>query len=154
MLQSITNKYQSYHQSFLKYNIDAVTITAVPTTVQQSTYNQNAITFRVIKILEGSVRSFNNLYEKLHHSTWLFMLISTKHFVTMSKYIYAFVLLGVAIPLLGFKLLYTIDNHQWLFSIVCIVLLYSCSIVLGIGPVVVDRMIGWNDMVNNTNKFV
>jgi hypothetical protein len=50
--------------------------------------------------VEGMYRSFNNLIEKLHHSTWLYLLINQDHFTTMSKYIYAFVLLGVPMPLI------------------------------------------------------
>ena len=32
------------------------------------------------------VRSLNNLIERLHHSTSLYLLISDRHFVTMNKY--------------------------------------------------------------------
>lgn len=35
--------------------------------------------------LETTVRSINNLVEKLHHSTWLYILVNTTTFVTMSK---------------------------------------------------------------------
>jgi hypothetical protein len=42
--------------------------------------------------LESSLRSLNNLHEKLHHSTWWYLLINEQSFVTMSKYIYVVVL--------------------------------------------------------------
>lgn len=66
--------------------------------------------------VESMLRSLNNLIEKLHHSTWFYLLISNRHFVTMNKYVYAFALLGAPIPLMVSN-----KRSQWLF-----ILLTAC----------------------------
>jgi Gaa1-like, GPI transamidase component len=94
-----------YHAQFLDHNVDALTIRQV----SEPPYGQGNVAainpLRLGSAIESIVRSWNNLIEKLHHSTYFFLLLSNTEFTTMEKYFPAFVLLFAPVPLAGFVLL-------------------------------------------------
>jgi hypothetical protein len=53
-------------------------------------------------LVAGSVewlRMMSNAHEKLHHSTWLYLLSSSANFTTMARYVYAFAALAAPLAL-------------------------------------------------------
>ena len=110
-VQHVTGEATGYHGHFIHHNIDAVTIAALPSPPRSS---RDDATGRLLLSLDAFLHASNNLIEKLHHSTWLYLLLSPTHFVTMSKYIYAFVLLMAPTPLLAMYELHAAPDHDWI----------------------------------------
>ena len=117
MIQHVTGEATGFHGHFIANNIDAVTLQAVPPlahTHGRSHQSSAGFTGPLLVALDTFCHSLNNLIEKLHHSTWLYLLVSPTHFVTMSKYVYAFVLLAAPLPLLALMRLYGSGEKRWI----------------------------------------
>lgn len=82
------------HLPFLARGVDAVTARAM--CVEPA---------RVAAVVERALRSLNNLHERLHHSTFLYLPTASDSFVTMNRYFNAFVLLLLPLPLSAFAAL-------------------------------------------------
>ena len=84
---------QGMHVHATQWGIDAITLRAIPKTAAAcKTPPTPAVRLqtatRVAHTLDSLLRAHNNLIEKLHHSTWWYLLNHRADFVTMSKYIY------------------------------------------------------------------
>ena len=75
---------------FCRYHIDAVTIRAVPAKGPYGFWHMG-------RIAEGSVRAYNNLLERLHHSQFFYMLTTPNRFVPFGVYIPASILISVGL---------------------------------------------------------
>ena len=117
MIHHVTGEATGFHGHFIANNIDAVTLQAVPAlphTHGRPHHSSADFTGALLVALDAFFHSANNLIEKLHHSTWLYLLVSPTHFVTMSKYVYAFALLAAPLPLLALKRLFGTGEKRWL----------------------------------------
>jgi hypothetical protein len=109
----------AYHSHAGKYAIDAATLRAIPLPPGHGIPSkQHHLTSSVhtARALLSALRSFNNLVEKLHHSTYWYILMNARDFVTMSKYIYVAVFGLAGLPLLGIALLYSQPTSQQRFG--------------------------------------
>lgn len=85
------------HGVLLPFHVDAVTIFAEPA--------PGPFGFLQLgKIVEGTLRSFSNLLERLHHSQFFYLLLSPWRFVQISVGILVPLLLGAALTLSGLVL--------------------------------------------------
>ena len=117
MVHHVTGEATGFHGHFIANNIDAVTLLAVPPVRHShnpSHHSSAAFTGALLVALDAFCHSLNNLIEKLHHSTWLYLLVSPAHFVTMSKYVYAFALLAAPLPLLALMRLFGGGEKRWM----------------------------------------
>ena len=117
MIHDVTGEATGFHGHFIANNIDAVTIQAVPPAPHSHGHSHHStagFTAALLVALDAFCHSLNNLVEKLHHSTWLYLLVSPTHFVTMSKYVYAFALLAAPLPLLALMRLYGSGDKRWM----------------------------------------
>ena len=114
MVHHVTGEATGFHGHFIANNIDAITLQALPSTTHPHRYHGGGFTGPLLLSLDAFFHSMNNLIEKLHHSTWLYLLVSPTHFVTMSKYVYAFALLAAPLPLIALSRLYCAGQKRWL----------------------------------------
>ncbi|KAK0547593.1 dolichyl-P-Man:Man(5)GlcNAc(2)-PP-dolichol alpha-1,3-mannosyltransferase [Tilletia horrida] len=82
------------HGLLHKYRIDAFTLYAVPA---KGPFGF----FHLGRTVEGTLRSFSNLVERLHHSQFFYLLTDEKHFIQLPMYIVVPVLLGVGMTIVG-----------------------------------------------------
>jgi hypothetical protein len=108
LLQSLACGASTYHAHANRLAIDALTIAAVPdqpssssSRAPRSVAARDTMGFDLLRSLDSFLRSVNNAHEKLHHTTWWYLLNNSSDFVTMSKYIYVAVLPLGAVALLA-----------------------------------------------------
>jgi hypothetical protein len=108
LLQSLACGASTYHAHANRLAIDALTIAAVPDQPSSSSSRpprsvaaRDTMGFDLLRSLDSFLRSVNNAHEKLHHTTWWYLLNNSSDFVTMSKYIYVAVLPLGAVALLA-----------------------------------------------------
>ncbi|KAJ4973309.1 hypothetical protein NE237_006483 [Protea cynaroides] len=97
------------HGAFRDYQVDAVTLKI---SSRVSLLNKSAryeFLLRIGRLIEGVIRSINNLLEKFHQSFFLYFLTSPSKFVSVGVYTIAFVLLVVPLPIVA-AALYSGDN--------------------------------------------
>ncbi len=82
--------------TFGRYHIDAVTIRAVPATGPNGFMQMG-------RIAEGTVRAYNNLLERLHHSQFFYLFLSPHRFVPFGIYIPANILISVGLTFLALR---------------------------------------------------
>ncbi|XP_071693220.1 uncharacterized protein [Rutidosis leptorrhynchoides] len=92
------------HGAFRDYQVDAVTmeISIEPSTTNKG--KQREFLFRGGRLIEGVVRSINNLLEKFHQSFFLYLLTSSNKFISVGVYMIAFLLLVAPLPVLAASL--------------------------------------------------
>ncbi|CAK9779474.1 putative GPI-anchor transamidase [Cutaneotrichosporon oleaginosum] len=95
------------HGVLAKHRIDAVTIYAVPAEGPHGFYSLG-------KIVEGTVRSANNLLERLHASFFFYLLPGPERFLPVGHYLPAAVLLGASLTLGGFDCPAPLEGATWL----------------------------------------
>jgi len=119
MIQSITAGKGSgaLHPTIGARAIDTLTIRAIPNAESKQERRRKiqqgeaaTIAFNTVQFLDLLVRSLNNLSERLHHSTYWYLLNNRDDFTTMSKYIYVLVLFLLGIPIRAFVRLYATMN--------------------------------------------
>ncbi|CAH9142778.1 unnamed protein product [Cuscuta epithymum] len=91
------------HGAFRDVQVDSITVEVCP---KLSSYklHQNEFLFQGGRLVEGVVRSVNNLLEKFHHSYFLYLLTSPNKFVSVGVYMVAFALLISPLPLVAASL--------------------------------------------------
>lgn len=81
---------------FTPYRIDAISLFAVPA--------QGPHGFHTIgRVVESSLRSLNNLLERLHQSFFLYLLQSDRRFVSVGNYLLVPLLIAIGLTLLGLR---------------------------------------------------
>ena len=153
MVHHVTGEATGFHGHFIAHNIDAVTLQALPPVSHRphghSYHSPAGFTGALLLALDTFCHSLNNLIEKLHHSTWLYLLVSPTHFVTMSKYVYAFALLATPLPLLALMRLYGSGQKRWMQAGSIAVWLYAIGwsivgagvLMRGVGGTVVQAAV-------------
>lgn len=91
------------HGLFLRYNIEAVTLQGYPDIGDRR--GRKSTLLQVGRVLEGIVRSLNNLQERFHQSFFLYLLPATDRYVSIGLYMPAFGLLiaPLALKALGLR---------------------------------------------------
>ncbi|KAJ7525617.1 hypothetical protein O6H91_17G059000 [Diphasiastrum complanatum] len=74
------------HGAFRDYQLDAVTLEIFSGVNLKNTLSSHDLLKNTGRLLEGAIRSVNNLLEKFHHSVFLYFLVSPTKFVPISIY--------------------------------------------------------------------
>ncbi|KAL7190330.1 hypothetical protein ACSBR2_022581 [Camellia fascicularis] len=86
------------HGAFRDYQVDAITLEISPI-VSSNKGRQNEFLLRGGRLVEGVLRSVNDLLEKFHQSFFLYLLESPSKFVSVGVHMIAFALLVAPLPL-------------------------------------------------------
>ncbi|KAK1423259.1 hypothetical protein QVD17_18556 [Tagetes erecta] len=92
------------HGAFRDYQVDAITMEISPKLSSTSKGRQTEFLFRGGRLIEGAIRSVNNLLEKFHQSFFLYLLTSSNKFISVGVYMIAFLLLVAPLPVLAASL--------------------------------------------------
>nr|XP_043608002.1 glycosylphosphatidylinositol anchor attachment 1 protein isoform X2 [Erigeron canadensis] len=92
------------HGAFRDYQVDAVTMEISPKITFNSLGRQTEFLFQGGRLIEGIVRSVNNLLEKFHQSFFLYLLTSSNKFISVGVYMIAFLLLVAPLPVVAASL--------------------------------------------------
>ncbi|KAG6390075.1 hypothetical protein SASPL_151554 [Salvia splendens] len=84
------------HGAFRDYQVDAITLEFSP---RFSSSQRVLFLLHVGRLVEGVIRSVNNLLEKFHQSFFLYLMTSPSRFVSVGIYMIAFALLIAPLPL-------------------------------------------------------
>ncbi|KAJ3693752.1 hypothetical protein LUZ60_009232 [Juncus effusus] len=92
------------HGAFRDYQIDAVTLELSPKFSLANENARSAFLLRSGRLIEGTVRSVNNLLEKFHQSFFLYFLTGPNKFISVGVYMIPFALLISPLPILAASL--------------------------------------------------
>ncbi|XP_054799391.1 uncharacterized protein LOC129303866 isoform X1 [Prosopis cineraria] len=92
------------HGAFRDYQVDAITLEMSSKVPLAKVSRRNEFLIRGGKLLEGVVRSVNNLLEKFHQSFFLYLLTSPSKFVSVGVYMISFALLVAPLPVVAASL--------------------------------------------------
>ncbi|XP_059670106.1 uncharacterized protein LOC132315737 isoform X2 [Cornus florida] len=92
------------HGAFRDYQVDAITLEILPKLSLDNKDRRNDFLQRGGRLVEGVVRSVNNLLEKFHQSFFLYLLTSSRKFVSVGVYMIAFALLIAPLPIVAASL--------------------------------------------------
>lgn len=86
ILNQATGLPSSLHGYFLKHHIEALTIKGVllSKSISLKEYRQN--TLKSIRIIEGTLRSINNLLERFHQSFFFYLLANENSYISIGNY--------------------------------------------------------------------
>ncbi|XP_023550991.1 glycosylphosphatidylinositol anchor attachment 1 protein-like isoform X1 [Cucurbita pepo subsp. pepo] len=98
------------HGAFRDYQIDAITVEMSPKFSSGVKVRRDEFILRGGRLIEGVVRSVNNLLEKFHQSFFLYLMVSTSKFVSVGVYMIAFALLVAPLPAVAASL-YSYANN-------------------------------------------
>jgi GPI-anchor transamidase subunit GAA1 len=86
ILNQATGLPSSLHGHFLKHHIEALTIKGVllSKSISLKTHRQN--TLKSIRIIEGTLRSINNLLERFHQSFFFYFLANENSYISIGNY--------------------------------------------------------------------
>ncbi|KAE8661697.1 ABC transporter B family member 26 [Hibiscus syriacus] len=91
------------HGAFRDYQVDAITLEISPKFSLDKVWCSD-ILLRGGRLIEGVIRSVNNLLEKFHQSFFLYLLTSPSKFVSVGVYMIAFALLIAPLPMVAASL--------------------------------------------------
>ncbi|KAI4348197.1 hypothetical protein L6164_008951 [Bauhinia variegata] len=92
------------HGAFRDYQIDAITLEISPKVSLTKMARHNEFLLRGGRLIEGVIRSVNNLLEKFHQSFFLYLLTSPSKFVSVGVYMISFALLVAPLPIVAASL--------------------------------------------------
>ncbi|XP_021737745.1 glycosylphosphatidylinositol anchor attachment 1 protein-like [Chenopodium quinoa] len=92
------------HGAFRDYQIDAVTLAISPKASPYNKGKRSDFLLRSGRLIEGTIRSVNNLLEKFHQSFFLYLLTGPSKFVSVGVYMIAFALLIAPLPVVAASL--------------------------------------------------
>ncbi|KAJ3693708.1 hypothetical protein LUZ60_009188 [Juncus effusus] len=92
------------HGAFRDYQIDAVTLELSPKFSLTNENARSAFLLRSGRLIEGTVRSVNNILEKFHQSFFLYFLTGPNKFISVGVYMIPFALLISPLPILAASL--------------------------------------------------
>ncbi|KAK9104362.1 hypothetical protein Scep_021206 [Stephania cephalantha] len=92
------------HGAFRDYQIDAITLEMSPRFSLYNEVRRLDFLLRGGRLLEGVIRSVNNLLEKFHQSFFLYLLSAPSKFVSVGIYMIAFMLLIIPLPMVAASL--------------------------------------------------
>jgi hypothetical protein len=146
MFSRVTSADTGYHGPLLTYGVDALTVRAVTNDkLTARGWNQQS-SLAVVRAVEGTLRAFNNLIEKLHHSTNLYILASTLVFTTMEKYVYGCLLLGLPLLLYAFALIYFANPDRLMHAFGVLGGIYAVCLTALLLPNALHGLMGWGSL--------
>ncbi|KAJ0978948.1 hypothetical protein J5N97_014422 [Dioscorea zingiberensis] len=89
------------HGAFRDYQVDAITFTFSPRFYLNNENVQSSFLLRGGRLIEGTIRSVNNLLEKFHQSFFLYMMTAPNKFVSVGVYMIGFALLALPLPVVA-----------------------------------------------------
>ncbi|XP_051225434.1 uncharacterized protein [Lolium perenne] len=89
------------HGAFRDYQVDAVSLEFSPTFHLRNENAKSSFLVRGGRLIEGVVRSVNNLLEKFHQSFFLYLLTAPSKFISVGVYMIPFALLVVPLPIVA-----------------------------------------------------
>ncbi|XP_027357942.1 glycosylphosphatidylinositol anchor attachment 1 protein [Abrus precatorius] len=89
------------HGAFRDYQVDAITLEISPKVSLTKMIRRNEFILRGGRLVEGVIRSINNLLEKFHQSFFLYLLTSPSKFVSVGVYMIPFALLVAPLPIVA-----------------------------------------------------
>ncbi|KAJ7970786.1 Glycosylphosphatidylinositol anchor attachment 1 protein [Quillaja saponaria] len=92
------------HGAFRDYQVDAITLEISPRISPTKMVRHKEFLLRAGRLIEGVVRSVNNLLEKFHQSFFLYLLTSPSKFVSVGVYMIAFAILVASLPVVAASL--------------------------------------------------
>ncbi|XP_057447409.1 uncharacterized protein LOC130739188 isoform X2 [Lotus japonicus] len=92
------------HGAFRDYQVDAITLEILPKVSPAKMIRRNDFMLRGGRLIEGIIRSINNLLEKFHQSFFLYLLTSPSKFVSVGVYMIPFALLVAPLPIVAASL--------------------------------------------------
>ncbi|MED6220233.1 hypothetical protein PIB30_042959 [Stylosanthes scabra] len=92
------------HGAFRDYQIDAITVEISPKVSPAKMNRHIDFILRYGRLIEGVVRSVNNLLEKFHHSYFLYLMTGPSKFVSVGYYMIPFALLAAPLPIVAASL--------------------------------------------------
>ncbi|KAI5084234.1 hypothetical protein GOP47_0000403 [Adiantum capillus-veneris] len=148
------------HGAFRDYQIDAVTIEM--SFASQAQGGQVGSLLKFGRLLEGTVRSVNNLLEKFHQSFFLYFLTGPSKFVSVGVYTIPLMLLLITLPLKAAALCTSSSSQSssttlsqpqavtalqdgklanWLFAVFSVCVFELWASVVAIFPPIADHMV-------------
>ncbi|KYQ89356.1 hypothetical protein DLAC_10019 [Tieghemostelium lacteum] len=114
MMNQAIGKPTGNHGIYNRYHIDAVTI-GIPPGIPNSYYSNNNIKFltKISKITIGTIRSLNNLLERLHQSFYYYLLPSPFHYISIGEYMIS---LGLILAPLIIRIVYLLITLSTTFK--------------------------------------
>ncbi|KAL3376553.1 hypothetical protein AABB24_003140 [Solanum stoloniferum] len=92
------------HGVFRDYQVDAITMEISAKRVANYKNRPNELLLQGGRLVEGVIRSVNNLLEKFHQSFFLYLLTSPNKFVSVGVYMIPFALLVAPLPMVAASL--------------------------------------------------
>ncbi|XP_021864035.1 uncharacterized protein [Spinacia oleracea] len=92
------------HGAFRDYQVDAVTLAISSKASPYNKAKRSEFLLRSGRLIEGTIRSVNNLLEKFHQSFFLYLLTGPSKFVSVGVYMIAFALLIAPLPVVAASL--------------------------------------------------
>ncbi|XP_044466068.1 glycosylphosphatidylinositol anchor attachment 1 protein-like [Mangifera indica] len=92
------------HGAFRDYQVDAITLEISPRVSFNNEDRRNDFLLQGGRLIEGVIRSVNNLLEKFHQSFFLYLLTSPSKFVSIGVYMISFALLVAPLPVVAASL--------------------------------------------------
>ncbi|KAH1132139.1 hypothetical protein GLYMA_05G003600v4 [Glycine max] len=89
------------HGAFRDYQVDAITLEISPKVSLTKMIRRNEFILHSGRLIEGVIRSINNLLEKFHQSFFLYLLTSPSKFVSVGVYMIPFALLVAPLPIVA-----------------------------------------------------
>ncbi|XP_062206523.1 uncharacterized protein LOC133908491 [Phragmites australis] len=89
------------HGAFRDYQVDAVSLEFSPTFHVRNENAKSSFLLRGGRLIEGVVRSVNNLLEKFHQSFFLYFLTAPSKFISVGVYMIPFALLVAPLPIVA-----------------------------------------------------
>lgn len=89
------------HGAFRDYQVDAITLEMSPRFSLENEMTRISFLLKLGRLLEGVVRSVNNLLEKFHQSFFLYFLTSSSRFISIGVYMIPFALLVIPLVILA-----------------------------------------------------
>ncbi|KAK1278647.1 hypothetical protein QJS04_geneDACA023741 [Acorus gramineus] len=125
------------HGAFRDYQVDAITLEFSPRTSSYKDIGQSAFLLRGGRLIEGVIRSINNLLEKFHQSFFLYLLSAPNKFVSVGVYMISFALLIAPLPISAAALFSgpnTSETWQWIHSARVVFTVYLWAVIVSLLP--------------------
>ncbi|XP_078149001.1 GPI transamidase component family protein / Gaa1-like family protein isoform X1 [Carex rostrata] len=130
------------HGAFRDYQVDAVTLELSPRYSLKNENTRSAFLLKGGRLIEGTVRSVNNLLEKFHQSFFLYFLTSPNKFVSVGVYMIPFTFLVAPLPIIAASLFNLTSNRnpwRWLHTAKPMLITHTWSVVVTLLPIYISK---------------
>ncbi|KAG0478646.1 hypothetical protein HPP92_013365 [Vanilla planifolia] len=144
------------HGAFRDFQIDAITMELSPRGRLTIENGASSFLLRGGRLIEGVIRSVNNLLEKFHQSFFLYFLTAPNKFVSVGIYMIPFALLVVPLPIVAAALFSTTESGSsatassgvvaeshtwnWLSSANLVFNVHLCAVLVSLLPYLISQM--------------